>query len=169
MSDAARFPSIREIDWSRWTPVERATLLFVIKDGRVLLIHKKKGLGAGKINGPGGRVDRGETPRQAAIREVEEELLVTPTGVTEAGELMFQFTNNHSIHGYVFTATDCRGEPQETSEATPIWIPTAELPYHRMWADDRVWMPVMLAGKKFTGRFLFDDDQMLGCEMEVGS
>jgi 8-oxo-dGTP diphosphatase len=81
---------------------------------------------------------------------------------------MFQFTNGHSIHGYVFTATDCRGEPQETGEATPIWIPIDELPYHRMWADDRVWMPLMLAGKRFTGRFLFDDDQMLGCEVVPG-
>jgi 8-oxo-dGTP diphosphatase len=168
MTTAHPYSSIRHMDWSRWTPVECATLLFVIKSGKVLLIHKKKGLGAGKINGPGGRVDPGETPVQAAVREVEEELLVTPTGVKEAGELMFQFIDGHSIHGYVFTAADCRGEPQETGEATPIWVPLDELPYHRMWADDRVWVPVMLAGKKFTGRFLFDGDQMLGCEMEMG-
>ena len=36
-----------------------------------------------------------------------------------------------------------------------------------MWADDRVWLPLMLAGRTFTGRFLFDGDTMLGCEMEV--
>lgn len=163
-----RFIRMAEIDWAHWKPVERATLLFVLRDGKVLLIDKKKGLGAGKINGPGGRVDPGQTPRQAAIREVREELLVTPTGVKEAGELLFQFTNGHSIHGYVFTATGCEGEPQETGEAVPMWIPVDELPYHRMWADDRVWMPLMLAGRKFTGRFLFDDDQMLGCEMVLG-
>ena len=156
-----------DIDWSSWKPVERATLLFVRKNGRLLLIHKKRGLGAGKINGPGGRIDPGETPRQCAVREVQEELCVTPTGVRKAGELMFQFTNGHSIHGYVFTATGIRGRPKETFEAIPIWISEKEIPYGRMWADDRVWLPLMLAGRKFKGRFLFDDDTMLGCDLAL--
>ena len=29
---------VRAIDWDRWEPVDRATLLFVIREGRVLLI-----------------------------------------------------------------------------------------------------------------------------------
>ena len=81
-ADARR---VSEIDWTSWVPVEKATLLFVLRDGQILLIHKKTGLGAGKINGPGGRIDPGETPRQCAIREVQEELCVTPTGVREGG------------------------------------------------------------------------------------
>lgn len=162
-----RYSTIRQINWAHWKPVERATLLFVRKNGKLLLIHKKRGLGAGKINGPGGRLDPGETPRQAAIREVQEELCVTPTGIRKAGELMFQFTNGHSIHGYVFTATGLQGKPKETVEATPIWISEKDIPYQNMWADDRIWIPLMLAGKKFTGRFLFDDDTMLGCEMDL--
>ncbi len=156
-----------DIDWSRWTPVESATLLFVIRDEQALLIHKKKGLGAGKINGPGGRLDPGETPEQAAIREVQEELCVTPTGVRAVGELLFQFTNGHSIHGYVFTASDIEGTPAETDEAIPLWTSINEIPYGRMWADDRIWMPLMFEGRPFVGRFLFDDDTMIGCELDV--
>lgn len=157
-----------EIDWAIWRPVERATLLFVIRDGRALLIHKKKGLGAGKINGPGGRLEPGEQPVDAAIREVQEELRVTPTDVRPAGELLFQFTNGHSIHGYVFTAGGYVGEPEETDEAIPCWTALDEIPYGRMWADDRLWVPLMLAGRWFVGRFLFDDDQLLGCEILPG-
>ncbi len=156
-----------EIDWAHWTPVERATLLFVMRDGKILMIHKKRGLGAGKINGPGGRLDPGETPLQAAIRECQEELCITPTGIQKAGELLFQFTNGHSIHGYVFTATNFEGTPTETGEAIPVWIEPEEIPYQKMWADDRIWMPLLLEGKPFTGRFLFDDDLMLGCDMDL--
>jgi len=36
-----------------------------------------------------------------------------------------------------------------------------------MWADDRVWLPLAIEGKPFTGRFLFDGDQMLGCEIDL--
>jgi 8-oxo-dGTP diphosphatase len=48
-------------DWSVWQPTERANLCFVTRGDEVLLIHKKRGLGAGKINGPGGRIEPGET------------------------------------------------------------------------------------------------------------
>jgi 8-oxo-dGTP diphosphatase len=159
---------IEEIDWKAWVPQQRATLLFVIRGGQILLIRKKRGLGAGKINGPGGRIDPGETPLEAAIREVQEELCVTPTGVRDCGELRFQFLDGLSIHGYVFTATDCDGEPQETEEATPLWTPIDAIPYDEMWADDWLWYPLMLAGTRFDGRFLFDGDRMLGFEVDDG-
>lgn len=156
-----------DIDWHAWRPRERATLMLIIRDGRILLIHKKLGLGAGKFNGPGGRLEAGETPLQAAIREVEEEIRVTPQGIQPAGELWFQFADGHSIQGYVFTATGMAGEPQETCEAIPHWFPLSKIPYHDMWADDRVWLPLALAGQPFIGRFLFDGDQMLGCEITL--
>lgn len=168
MTKSALYSRFDEIDWAAWKPVERATLLFVIRDGQILLIRKKRGLGAGKINGPGGRLDPGETPEQCAIREVQEELLVTPTGVAPAGELLFQFADGHSIHGYVFTATGCEGEPQPTGEADPLWTPLDRIPYAEMWADDRIWIPLMLEGRPFTGRFLFAGDAMLGYDLTVG-
>jgi 8-oxo-dGTP diphosphatase len=158
-----------DVDWSTWTPQQRATLLFVIRDGQILLIHKKRGLGAGKINGPGGRIDPGETPEQCAVREVQEELLVTPTGLKAGGELLFQFVDGLSLHGYVFTATGCNGEPRETDEAVPLWTPLDRIPYERMWADDRIWLPLMLEGCPFTGRFLFDKDAMLGYDVKRDS
>lgn len=157
----------KNINWSTWVPRERATLLFVRRSGEILLIRKKRGLGAGKINGPGGRIDPGETEEACAIREVQEELCVTPTGVRPAGELLFQFVDGYSLHGYVFTASGCEGTPTETGEALPLWTPEKDIPYPEMWADDRIWLPFMLQGCPFTGRFLFDGDSMLGYEVEV--
>lgn len=153
--------SLADVDWARFSPKDRATLLFVRDGERVLLIHKKRGLGAGKINAPGGRIEPGETPRAAAIREVEEELCVTPTGVREAGRLAFQFADGYSLAAHVFTATGYRGEPRETDEAVPLWAPVDAIPFERMWADDALWIPLMLAGEPFDGRFVFDGDRML--------
>jgi 8-oxo-dGTP diphosphatase len=135
----------------------------------MLLIHKKRGLGAGKIIGPGGRLAPGESALQGAIREVQEELGVTPTGVQPCGELAFQFAEGFSTLVYVFTATGCVGEPQETNEAIPLWMPLDQIPYDNMWADDRVWFPLMLAGNTFHGRFLFDNDTMLGHELTISN
>lgn len=150
-----------------WRPREEATLLFVVRKGRILLIHKKRGLGAGKINGPGGRIEPGETPLAAAVREVEEELCATPLGISERGELRFQFRDGFSLRARVFLASGLAGEPRETEEARPIWVPVARIPYDRMWADDRVWMPRMLEGCRFRGAFLFDGDRMLAHRLDV--
>lgn len=155
------------IQWNDWVPRERATLLFIRHRGQLLLIRKKRGLGAGKINGPGGRIDPGETAEECAIREVQEELCVTPTGVRQVGELLFQFVDGYSLHGFVFTATGYEGTPTETGEAIPLWTPEDAVPYQEMWADDRIWLPFMLLGHTFTGRFLFDGDSMLGYDVDV--
>ena len=104
--------TVDRIAWDRWQPIDRGTILFVVRDQKILLIRKKRGLGAGKINGPGGRLIDGETPLECAIRETREEILVDPLGVREWGELLFQFTRrsggNHPAlidHHYVIGET----------------------------------------------------------------
>ena len=144
----------------------RASLCFVRKEGSILMIRKKRGLGAGKINGPGGRLEQGETPLQAAIRETEEEVGVTPLDLSQRGELSFQFTDGLALHCVVFTAADCTGEATETEEAIPHWMSPEEIPYHDMWADDILWLPGMLEGKCFKGYFHFDQDVMLSHHVE---
>lgn len=151
--------------WKTWQPGEVATLCFVIRDGQILLIRKKRGLGAGKVNGPGGRLEPGETPLQAAIRETEEELGVTPTGVEERGVLHFQFTDGYSLLCSVFVASGCIGEAIETDEAIPLWTPLDAIPYDEMWADDRCWLPGVLQGGSFRGYFRFDGEKMLSQEL----
>lgn len=156
-----------DIDWEAWQPQEVATLLFVLREEQVLLIRKKRGLGAGKINGPGGRLDPGETPLMAAIREVQEEVCITPHAVREAGELLFQFVDGYALHCHVFSATGHEGEPRETEEALPLWVAQAAVPFDEMWEDDRLWFPHLLSGRRFHGRFLFDGDTMLGHQLCV--
>jgi 8-oxo-dGTP diphosphatase len=152
---------LAEIDWTTWRPADLATLTFVICDGRMLLIRKKRGLGAGKINAPGGRLDAGESWREGAVREVEEELRVTPLDPVHVGENRFQFVDGYSIHVAVFRATAIAGVPTETDEAVPLWCDLERLPYQEMWQDDPLWVPYVIDGRSFSGRFVFDGDLML--------
>jgi 8-oxo-dGTP diphosphatase len=158
---------IADIDWSRWRAVDRATLVFVVRDGEILLIRKLRGLGRGKINGPGGRLEAGESPRECAVREAKEELGIEPRDLAEAGQLCFQFLDGYSIHVTVFRAGDLDGHPSASDEAIPMWTPLAEIPFDEMWADDRIWLPHLLDGTPFSGRFVFDDDRLLDWEIEL--
>lgn len=155
------------MDWSSFTPRERAVLCFIVKDGRILLIHKKRGLGAGKVNAPGGKIEPGETTLAAAIRETQEEIGVTPLELEQRGHLHFQFTDGYSLHCTVFQAADLHGTPIETAEADPFWSPLETIPYHDMWADDQHWLPHMLAGHTFLAYFTFDGENMLSKQVEL--
>jgi len=150
-----------EIDWETWQPVDTAVLTFIRHEGRLLLIVKKRGLGAGKVNAPGGRLEAGETPEEAAVRETREEVGLTPLGLRSAGKLDFAFTDGYSLRCHVFTADAFVGALTETDEADPFWCGEADIPYGRMWSDDRVWLPLMLDGRPFDARFVFEDDLML--------
>lgn len=161
------FASVRDIDWPTWKVTDTATLLFVIRNGEVLLIRKKRGLGAGKINAPGGRLEAGEQPIECAARETKEEVGVVPTSIRARGELKFQFVDGYALHCHVFSADGCDGTVIETDEATPQWTPLAAIPYDEMWADDRMWLPMLLAGRTpFYGRFIFDGDRMVDHVLE---
>lgn len=152
---------VKDIDWKNWDPKIRATLMFIIKDEEVLLIHKKTGLGQGKINGPGGKIELNETPYDCAIRETLEEVCVEPVNIQCAGELFFQFTDGLTIHGYVYRADNLKGMPQETIEANPFWCSIHDIPYDKMWEDDITWFPYLLSNNYFKGYYIFDNEVML--------
>ncbi|MEO7165956.1 MAG: 8-oxo-dGTP diphosphatase [Spartobacteria bacterium] len=148
-------------DWATWEPGVRANLLFILREEKILLIRKKRGFGAGKINGPGGKIEPGETALESALRETFEELGIRPRGAEQHGELHFQFRDGFSLHCAVFRADDYEGEPRETDEAIPLWTPLDQIPYDEMWADDRHWLPLLIRGAHFDGYFEFDGEELL--------
>lgn len=134
-----------------------ANLGYVVKDGRVLLIRKKRGLGAGKINGPGGHMEEGESPEEGVIREVEEELKIKVKDPKYGGMIEFINDGKLALLCYVFTAFEYEGEPTETDEAVPLWYDVNKIPYGEMWEDDKEWLYEVLSGKVVLGRFWFTD------------
>jgi len=156
------------IDWTHWQGVTHATLMFIVRDEQILLIEKKRGHGAGKVNGPGGKIDPGETPLQSAIRETIEELHVTPIAPCKLGELWFAMSDCPDILCHVFRADDFIGTPTETDEAVPLWTQTDEIPYDRMWQDDRHWLPLLLENHSFLGRFVFEEETLLWKSLDEG-
>jgi 8-oxo-dGTP pyrophosphatase MutT (NUDIX family) len=150
-----------------WIPDLHATLLYVVREGRMLLIHKKRGLGAGKLNGAGGKVDPGESPLEAAVREFEEELEARPIDPEKFGEVAFDVVDDDSILIHVYRADRLAGDPAETDEATPVWVELDAIPYDRMWADDRHWLPLLVEGRTFRVWTRFRGDELLEVDVEA--
>ena len=57
----------------------------------------------------------------------------------------------------VYIVNEWEGKPTETEEMKPKWFSKKKLPFARMWPDDPIWLPHVLAGKKVRAEFAFDD------------
>jgi 8-oxo-dGTP diphosphatase len=144
-----------------WEPDLVGTLMFLVDAGRLLLIRKLRGHGAGKINGPGGKPEPGESPLACVLRETEEEVGVQPRRIRLAAVLRFIDTRDLDWLGYIYLAEGCVGTARATAEAIPVWYPLDGLPFDEMWDDDRFWLPRVLAGERLRGEFLFAGGSLL--------
>ncbi len=144
--------------------MKEVTLLFLIKpDSReILLAMKKRGFGEGKFNGTGGKVEATETSKQATVREAKEEIGVdvSEDDLVEVADITFLFENkpDWSFHCIAYTTTHWEGEPSESEEMAPQWFSFDEIPYERMWVDDKYWLPQVLESKKLNAIFHFSED-----------
>lgn len=157
----SRMRDLQNLDWDLWRPKERCTLMFIKDNDKILLIHKKTGMGAKLINGPGGKIEEGELPLQAAIRETWEETQICPIGPYHAGTLNFAFDNGYDMQVEVFVAESHAGVAAETDEAVPFWCSIDNIPYDQMWPDDRFWWPLMLDGIKFKCYCKFSGQELI--------
>lgn len=133
------------------------TLCIVYQPPKILLGLKKRGFGIGRWNGFGGKVQSSETIDECVKREVFEEAGVEIKNPTKVGIIEFAFQNNQEIlEVHIYRAEKFSGEPAESDEMAPKWFRMDEIPFEKMWPDDKFWLPLLLGGKRFKGKFLFD-------------
>jgi 8-oxo-dGTP pyrophosphatase MutT (NUDIX family) len=148
--------------------IKHYTLLFLLKRSgsevsEVCLAMKKRGFGAGRWNGVGGKVEPGEATDDAARREAHEEVGIEVPHLTKVGELTFVFPHQEGWDQFVqvYTAEHWEGEPTESEEMRPAWFVVEAIPYKEMWPDDIYWLPYVLAGKKVRGSFTFGEGDLI--------
>lgn len=127
---------------------------------------KKRGFGAGRWNGFGGKVHDGEDATTCAVRELEEEAGITPLNLVERGFLHFDYEEGSSapderLEVRLFAASAFRGTPQESEEMRPQWFSLDTIPYDAMWPDDIHWLPYILQGASVQGQFVFGEQDVI--------
>ncbi len=114
--------------------MEKITLAgcVIFKDNSILLLKR---IEKDWYELPGGKIESGETPEEAATRELKEELLIDVEIVRKLGENDFEY--NGKMLGYVWFLAEIKdnqipkiGEAEEFSECK--YIPIKDLPKHNL-------------------------------------
>ncbi len=146
------------------------TLCFLTKQkqsqvDQICLAMKKRGFGANRWNGVGGKIkkDAGESIKQAMAREALEEISVKIKNFYKVAELTFIFPHqkdwNQLVHTY-FTK-EWVGEPEESEEMKPEWFSVKKIPFDSMWPDDIYWLPKVLKKKLVKAKFVFGKNDVV--------
>ena len=104
-------------------------LCFVTEGEDVLLIQgaPDKKLWAGKYNGLGGHVERGESPHAAARREIQEEAGLAVTDLRLAGVVAIDVEGAPGIGLYVFSARAADRQMTDSAEGALAWVPLGQV------------------------------------------
>ena len=89
--------------------------VFILRDGKFLMQQRQGSHGADTWSVPGGHIEYGETPEEAAIREVREETGCEITNLRFAAVTNDIFANDHKHYVTWWLTSDWRcGEPSIT-------------------------------------------------------
>ncbi|MBN1120996.1 MAG: NUDIX domain-containing protein [Anaerolineae bacterium] len=135
--------------------VSPRTLIFITHEDKVLLLKGSpdKRIWPGKYNGIGGHVERGESVRSAALREIAEETGMTDeTGTAAVIDLTLRGVINIvteepalGIILFVFTAISESTELSGSVEGTPEWVDWQQLDPSGMVEDLPLLLPRVLS------------------------
>ena len=139
-----------------------ATLCYIKKDGRTLMVHRNKkpnDMHAGKWNGLGGKFEPGESPEECIIREVQEK-----------SGCKFAIRNctacSCSRTSKVMTGTCSSSHPASSRhlinspEGKLEWIPDENMTALNLWESDQIFFPWLDSDQFFSAKFIYAGDQM---------
>lgn len=150
------------------------SVVYFLRVGRrgseVLLGKKLNGIGTGKLVGPGGKNEPGESALETAIRESREEvgLELEPNNLIPISKVDYIFRGRPELshRSSAFMALRWRGDPSPSEELSPGWWPLDSLPFEQMWADAKHWLGRGLAGDYLEANFTFDsEDEVVAKEL----
>lgn len=134
------------------------TLGTITTKDKILLGMKKRGFGEGRWNGFGGKLEEGESVEDGMKREMFEESGVKVEEMEKRGIINFIFTKDQKeMQVHIYKITKYTSDSIETEEMKPQWFELTKIPYEQMWPDDKIWMPLFLTNKYFSGNVYFLD------------
>ncbi|MEG1415864.1 MAG: 8-oxo-dGTP diphosphatase [Clostridium sp.] len=140
-----------------------ATLCYIRKDGKTLMLHRVKRQGdyhKNKYNGIGGKFEEGESPEECIIREAYEETGLTLKSLRLRGMITFpMFDMVDDWYTFIYTADEFEGELKECNEGNLHWIDNDKILDLNLWEGDRVFLNWLNSDRIFSAKFIYENGE----------
>lgn len=140
-----------------------ATLCYITdkKKNSTLMLHrikKENDYHQGKWNGLGGKLNKGESPEECAIREIKEESGLTVKNPKLKGFLTFpDFDGVDDWYVFVYTFDEFEGSLIDSPEGSLEWIPNSNLISLNLWEGDKIFLEWIFSEKIFSAKFNYEN------------
>lgn len=132
--------------------MHNSTLCYIVKDGKVLMLHrvkKKNDINHDKWIGIGGKFEPEEAPEECILREAKEETGLTLTSWQCRGVVTFLQEGGEGEYMYLFTADDFTGELIECDEGDLQWVSLEFLDALPKWEGDQIFLDLLWQNAPF--------------------
>jgi 8-oxo-dGTP diphosphatase len=142
------------------------TLVYALRDGQVLMMHRRKQPNLGQWTAPGGKVELHESPVECAVRELAEETGLIATG---RPELRLIATETSPLPDwqwlmFIYLVREFTGQLHaDCVEGDLAWIPVEQVPSLPIPQADAIFYPYVVDGSPgpISMKFEYDENLVL--------
>ncbi|MBT7609207.1 MAG: 8-oxo-dGTP diphosphatase [Bacteriovoracaceae bacterium] len=142
------------------------TLVYLVHKEQTLMIHrvkKENDIHKDKYNGLGGKLEKGETPLQCAMREVKEESNLDIEDIKFKGHLLFPnfdgIGNDWQV--FLYRADSFSGELiTENREGNLVWIDNDKMADLPLWEGDKIFLKYLYGPEIIDASFTYKNGQL---------
>ena len=142
-----------------------STLCYIEKDGKYLMLHrkkKKKDINKDKWLGVGGKFEDGESPEECIVREVKEETGIELKSYKLRCIVTYVSTTWETEYMYVFTSNEFEGNLIECDEGDLQWIDKNKISQLHTWEGDKIFLEkIQKDNSFFTVKFEYDGEKLV--------
>jgi len=147
------------------------TLCYLERDNQYLMLYrnsKKADISLGKYLGVGGKIEKGESPREACIREIKEETGLLALDIKERGIITFNNSVYEDEYIFLYTCNDFSGEISECDEGDLVWVSKNEILNLPLWPGDKYFLKHLIEDNKtyLDIKFNYEKDKLISYQIQ---
>lgn len=122
------------------------TLCYMERNNKFLMLHRNKkehDVNKGKWIGVGGKLEAGETPLAAVVREIREETGYIVQSCDFRGIVIFNYNDNPSEYMHLYTCKAFSGSLITCDEGELEWVDKEEVYKLNIWEGDRIFLDLI--------------------------
>lgn len=152
--------------------MKQTTLCYIEENGAYLMLHRNKkenDENKDKWIGIGGKLEEAETPFECVVREVKEEVGITPNNLKYRGIITFVSDIYGTEYMHLFSASGYSGKLNtDCKEGVPEFVKKSDVYSLPLWEGDKIFLSLLDTESRFFSlKLVYRGDKLISHKLEL--